>query len=124
MCIFSRPVEKVFGTNIFARYVREEEIVDKFTRKIINHQFVAYSMNFAAAGELAMVLPIPVDSKRNNEDAVEFINLEKYSDFFKDLGKAFEPTFLSDGLVTRSATLGIPKSILTVHTVGDFDASY
>ena len=76
MCCFSRPVQRVSATNIFARSSAD------------GRQFVVYSMTLKAAENLAMILPLPVPV-RTAEDAVKFINLEKYADFFHDLHRGF-----------------------------------
>ena len=62
MCLFSRPVQSVSGTSIFARS-------DDGGR-----QFVVYSMTLRAKEELAMVLPLPV-IRGSGEKAVTFIDL-------------------------------------------------
>ncbi len=72
MCCFSGTVESVSDTNIFARFAAKGE------------QFLAYSMKLRTDKELAMILPIPVPSK-TKDDAVKFIDLEGYPDFFKDI---------------------------------------
>jgi hypothetical protein len=110
MCCFSQPVEMVADTNIFARGSN-------------GRQFLVYRMRYAAAGDLAMVLPLPVPP-RPAEDAVRFINLQRYPDFFEDMNRGF-PQWLS---LSRSA--GGLKSLpegpptLQVHDVGDFEASF
>jgi hypothetical protein len=78
MCCFSRPVQKVADTSIFARAGKDDK------------QFLVYSMLLAAKEDLAMILPIPTprDSK---EDAVRFISLKAYPEFFKDMEKPFVP---------------------------------
>ena len=76
MCCFSGKVDSVTNTNIFARAVKG------------GNQFLVYSMQFKAGSDLAMILPIPTP-KDSKEDAVKFINLEKYENFFDDLHKAF-----------------------------------
>ncbi len=48
MCCFSRPVDRVANTNIFARSGKE------------GRQFLVYSMTLSAKEDLAMILPIPV----------------------------------------------------------------
>ena len=105
MCIFSGNVEHVGGTNLFAR-------------KDGNKQFLVYSMDVSAKDSVAMILPIPVSSQA--EDAVKFINLEGYEDFFKDMAKAFVE-------VTKSASRGAACfgiHPLQVHEVGAFVASF
>ena len=56
MCCFSKPVELVADTYIFARSDN-------------GRQFLVYSMSYAAPSELAMVLPLPVPPD-TPEDAV------------------------------------------------------
>ena len=48
MCCFSGPVDRVAGTQIFARLKDEA------------NQFVVYSMTLSSKSEVAMILPIPV----------------------------------------------------------------
>lgn len=108
MCIFSRPVEIVSDTNIFAR-----------TRN--GRQVLVYGMTYAAASDLAMVLPLPVILGMP-EDAVSFINMERYPDFFDDLKSGFPPRMLLTLSVgSRSVSLDEPK--LKVHDVGSYEAS-
>lgn len=110
MCCFSRPVERVANTNIFARSSKE------------GRQFLVYSMTISAREDLAMILPIPVP-KESKEAAVRFINLEKYPDFFQDMNKGFPPppsrsrNGSSLGLATKSAPLPVVE-------VGSFEASF
>ncbi|MDA8746045.1 hypothetical protein N9N28_15575 [Rubripirellula amarantea] len=107
MCIFSQSVEDVSDTSIFARLEN-------------GHQFLVYRMSYAAANELAMVLPLPVPTA-TAEEAVRFISLQQYPTFFDDM---------LSGFPTRSATLSLGRGapvaagILSVHDVGDFDASF
>jgi hypothetical protein len=110
MCCFSQPVELVSDTNIFARGVN-------------GRQYLVYSMRFAAAGDLAMVLPLPVPP-RSPEDAVRFINLERYPAFFDDMARGFPRRWVASlgrGM-TDSASPAAPK--LQVHEVGSFEASF
>jgi hypothetical protein len=76
MCCFSRPVDLVANTNIFARATKD------------GRQFLVYSMTLSAKDDLAMILPLPTP-KDSKEEAVKFINLEKYADFFKDMLAGF-----------------------------------
>src|SRR4051794_38529207 len=76
MCCFSKPVDLVADTNIFARDSRD------------GRQFLVYGMRFKAGEDLAMILPIPAP-KNSAEDAVEFISLKKYEGFFDDMNKGF-----------------------------------
>jgi len=112
MCCFSRKVDLVADTNIFARASKE------------GRQFLVYSMRFKAGEELAMILPIPVP-KGSKEDAVKFINLEKYPDFFTDLRAGFpEPASGSLGGTRGPAKDKADKPKLAVVDVGAFVASF
>src|SRR5262249_40497355 len=86
-------------------------------------QFLVYSMTYAAAADLAMVLPLPVPPNPA-EDAVRFINLERYPAFFEDLRHGF-PVIETKGLwlgPRPAASSSAPK--LRVHEVGSFEASF
>ena len=111
MCCFSRPVEDVSDTKIFARLGNGVD------------QFIAYSMALVAKESLAMVLPLPV-VKGSGEKAVKFINLEKYPRLFEDLWKGF-PALRSRaeaGPFGYAPAAAQPK--LEVQSVGSFDASF
>ncbi len=110
MCCFSGQVQRVADTNIFARASAE------------GRQFLVYSMNFKADDAVAMILPLPVP-KESKEDAVKFINLEKYEDFFADLNRGFpEPPTARPGSLDADAPLADPQ--LKVVEVGSFEASF
>jgi hypothetical protein len=111
MCCFSRPVQDVSNTKIFARLGTGVD------------QFVAYAMNLSASEDLAMVLPIPV-VLGSGEKAVKFINLEKYPKLFDDLWKGFPQPPMSRGGAGPFAAGGTPPQKLEVQSVGAFDASY
>src|SRR5690242_19608076 len=99
MCCFSRPIEDVSETKIFARLGSGVS------------QFVAYSMQMSAKEDLSMVLPIPV-VKGTDEKDVKFINLEKYPRMFDDLWSGFpvpRSSFLGDPLGPAAAA-GEPKA--------------
>lgn len=111
MCCFSRPVPYVAGTKIFARLTGAR-------------QRLVYGMSFAAAEELAMVLPLPVAAGAG-EAAVGFVDLSGYRTFFADLEAGFPRIMLpaaKGGLSYRGAIQPLPR--LKVHEVGDFEASF
>jgi hypothetical protein len=108
MCCFSKPVDVVADTNIFARAAKDDR------------QFLVYSMRFHSGEDLAMILPIPTP-KASAEDAVKFISLKKYEDFFDDLRKGF-PEPKSDGRGDHGN--GPKPGGLAVVEVGDFIASF
>lgn len=93
-----------------------------FARMDSERQYLVYAMTYAAGDELAMLLPLPVQAG-HGDDAVTFIDLHGYPDFFDDLSKAFEPPPDSLGIAVFSAGGGV-RSRLQVHKVGDFEASY
>ena len=111
MCCFSQPVETVADTNIFARAAKN------------GRQYLVYSMKFAANEDLAMILPIPTP-KGSPDDAVKFVNLEKYPDLFLDMKKGFPvPTPLRGEGVKKDDSP--PKALaLPVVQVGSFVASF
>ena len=110
MCCFSRPVQSISATNIFARPAES------------GRQFLAYSMTLKAKEDLAMVLPLPVQAG-SGEKTVTFINLKNYAAFFTDLRSGFPmPILNSKGLATRGDAPA--KLKLEVTQVGDFEASY
>src|SRR5512145_3377158 len=104
MCCFSQPVELVADTNIFARGDNDR-------------QFLVYSMSYAAPTDLAMVLPLPVPTD-SSEDAVRFINLQRYPTFFSYMSSGFpvRMAFLK-GRGKAAISLDAPK--LRVHDVGE-----
>jgi len=108
MCCFSGKVDLVADTNIFARASKD------------GRQFLVYSMRFKAGDDLAMILPIPTP-KNSAEDAVKFINLEKYPNFFDDLTKGF-PLPRADRN-TKNAPKEAPGGLAVVE-VGKFVASF
>lgn len=109
MCIFSAAVQHVSQTSIYARGTGKEQIL-------------VYSMSLAASTELAMILPLPV-APGSGEDAVRFIDLSPYPEFFSDLRSAF-PMFLSLGFAAPSAVPAFAPQTLKVHDVGSFEASF
>lgn len=111
MCCFSRAVEHVSATRIFARRLGD------------GTQALVYSMSVSFGTELAMVLPIPVPPG-SAEDAVRFIDLSGYPTFFDDLKTAFPGVgFLA--MKGPAARFGPPvEQKLVVHEVGDFEASF
>ena len=111
MCCFSRPVQSVSATQIFARS-------GAGTR-----QFLVYSMTLRAKEELAMVLPLPFYPGSSGQ-SLNFIDLKDYPDFFADLRKGF-PEPLAQPTLGKSRSLGAaPDAKLEVVTVGNFEASF
>ncbi len=110
MCCFSQPVLFVNSTRIFARMSEPAR------------QALAYQMNFGSKEDMAMILPLPVPPG-SGEDALRFINLEGYKEFFEDLDSGFpRPESLSRGNVVP--TDAVDAEPLKVEQVGAFEASF
>lgn len=108
MCCFSGRV-KVEHTDIFARSAPK------------GRQYLVYQMSVLANNDVAMILPLPVPPK-SADDAVRFINLEKYPKFFEDLERTFfEPT---PNLRGGGGGLGSDAKPLPVVEVGSYAASF
>lgn len=105
MCMFSGDISEVSATHIFAR-------------SDADWQFLVYQMTYAASEELAMVLPLPV-AISSPDDAVQFISLESYPDFFADLYSGFPTRSLA-----YAAGIDLSADELLVHDVGMYEASY
>lgn len=112
MCIFSQPVQDVCGTQIFARVIGGAP----------PRQILVYEMAFSAAGDLAMLLPLPTP-KDSAEDAVEFVSLESYPKFFEEMEAGF-PRLVAHAGSTNSDDPPMRSATLKVHSVGSFEASF
>lgn len=110
MCIFSAQVSSVANTKIFARSAADS-----------SRQFLVYAMQYQAGSELAMILPLPVPPS-SPEDAVRFIDLSGYPEFFDDMDIGFILPQAA-GIFTFGADLA-DKQTLAVHEVGSFQASF
>lgn len=110
MCCFSRLVEEVKNTRIFARLGAK------------GNQVLIYQMALHAKEDLAMVLPIPV-AKGTGEDGVTFFDLSKYATLFEDLNRLFPvPKSFADPFGGPPRAAGVSK--LKVQSVGAYDASF
>ena len=98
-------------TRIFGRFVTKER------------QVLAYQMSLDTPADVAMILPIPVVQPAK-EDAVKFIDLSGYQDFFSDLEKGFPTRSYSKGGVSPGSLPDTDRKPLKVHAVGSFDASF
>ncbi len=104
MCCFSGNVSRVANTRIFGRVTPNAT------------QILVYQMEYAAESDLAMILPLPTPPHAA-DDAVRFIDLSAYPEFFTDMEKGFP--------YTRQPVTGHGrKPQLQVQTVGSFDASF
>lgn len=114
MCCFSGYVETVGDTSIFAG--PDQHAAGK--------QVLVYEMSYAAAHELAMVLPLPI-LPGTGDDAVDFIDLSGYAGFFDDLANGFVPPAPDpDEGYLGGGDHEPPRPKLAVHDVGDFEASF
>jgi hypothetical protein len=112
MCCFSRHVEHVSNTNIFARSASA------------GRQFLVYGMSLETPEDLAMILPIPVP-KGSADDAVRFISLKDYPAFFDDMRRGFpQPAAAGRAKDESSLALANKPKPLPVVEVGDFGASF
>jgi hypothetical protein len=81
-------------------------------------------MHFQSLEDLAMILPIPTPGD-SPEDAVTFINLKEYENFFGDMHKGF-PVPKAEGRGVALGGIAPPKPApeLKVVDVGAFEASF
>ena len=110
MCCFSRPIESVSSTRIFARRLPDQRMA------------VVYSMQIVASEDLAMVLPLPV-FRPNDAGALEFVDLSGYKDFFKDMEAGF-PRPVARSMTKGAMLYSADRSTLEIHQVGAFEASF
>jgi len=111
MCCFTAPVEHIGNTSIFARLSGT------------GTQFLVYQMNYRAAQPLAMILPLPV-ALPSHENAVRFIDLKGYPEFFHDMDYGFyvpPPVGTADDPMAAASPAA---GALEVETVGDYVASF
>jgi hypothetical protein len=106
MCCFSRPVERVEQTRIYARSEGAR-------------QLIVYELKLVADGELAMVLPIPV-LRGSGDDAITFVDLTSSPAFFR----ALEYAFRSQAIQPQSRAAAPASKRLAVQQVGSFEASF
>lgn len=113
MCCFSREIDRVADTNLFARASKD------------GRQFLIYSMELSTKDDVAMILPIPVP-KDVKEDAVKFINLEKYPKIFDDLDNGFPkpPPPRATRSDPKPDEIPLSEPPLKVVEVGSFEASF
>ena len=109
MCCFTGPVRDVSATKIFARRNNRS-------------QYLVYQMTVHSDAENAMVLPLPV-VLGGPEDAVRFISLEDYPEFFDHMSKLFESREMVFESAAGFGVSAAPKA-LEIHSVGAFEASW
>ncbi len=110
MCCFSRPVQRVARTRIFARPT------------YAGRQVVVYAMELTAAEPLAMILPVPVKAGGDPKE-FKFINLEAYPEFFADLDRGF-PVPPPPAALAFANSYPSRAAKLEVVSVGAFEASF
>lgn len=111
MCCFSQPVERVNRTRIFCRLSGR------------GTQYVTYQMDYKSAVPNAMILPLPT-RQGAPDDALRFIDLSNYDDFFQDLNRGFPPLRRFTDALRIGAPAAGDAGVLAVHEVGDFVASF
>jgi hypothetical protein len=99
MGCFSGNVARVGNTRIFARATGS------------GTQYLVYQMEYAADDDLALILPLPTPPN-SSADAVRWIDLSTYPQFFQDLTNGFP--------LGETAPQHAPK----MSRVGSFDASF
>jgi hypothetical protein len=128
MCCFSpvsAPVSllsRLFGSWAIPRVrVADTSIFARFGDAGV--QCLAYSMELSAAGDVAMILPLPV-VPGSGEGAVTFVSLERHARFFETMRLLFEIPATRDSASKRRPKFLplVPK--LKVHEVGSFEASF
>jgi hypothetical protein len=114
---------QITQTRIFARHTRP------------GYQAIVYNMVIASERQAAMILPIPV-APGSGEEALIFHDLSAYPEFFTDLDNAclseqVNDPFFSSMLLELGAedlfdcgSAAEPASLIQVHEVGDYEASY
>ncbi len=110
LCCFSRPVQRVARTRIFARPT------------YAGRQVVVYAMELTAAESLAMILPVPVKAGSDPQE-FKFISLEAYPEFFEDLNLGF-PVPPPPLAMPAENALSARAFKLEVVSVGAFEASF
>src|SRR6185503_5916508 len=108
---FAAPRVHVANTSIFARRLNERE------------QGLVYSLELSVAGEVAMILPLPV-LPGLGDDAVTFVNVEKHPDFFGDMLRLFFPPETTRAQAKSRTFIALSAPTLKVHEVGSFEASF
>jgi len=99
-------------THIFAGHGRED------------FQSIVYDLSIASSAHAAMILPLPVVIG-DSSDVINFIDLSAYPDFFDDLNRVCVCEYDSFTTDFDSVCGGLePESVLAVHQVGDYEASY
>lgn len=112
MCCFSGKVQEVSGTQIFARAVEN------------GRQLLVYSMYLSTQTDVAMILPLPVPAGAA-EDALRFISLKEYPEFFEHLKRGFpEPVSRAKPGAVPTAKAEAAPAKLEVVEVGNFEASF
>ena len=111
MCCFSLPVRMVSSTHIFARPLEG------------GRQLLVYGMTVEISEDVAMILPIPVPPG-SGDDAVKFVDLSACPEFFEHLDRLFPRPLSLGGPAVGMPSRAAPQSMLVVHDVGDFEASF
>ena len=144
MCCFSKPIAHVSATSILARATGQGRQVLAYEMRLavapsagagLGRRLLDLALRAAGgrparpdvglgaeASEVAMILPLPVPVGAA-DDALRFIDLSGYPNFFSDLRRGFPMEFQA---LTRGGPVPQPaaKAVLKVEKVGSFEASF
>lgn len=93
-----------------------------FARTAGDEQVIVYQNYIVSDEPAAMILPIP--EATNQENAVEFINMENHEYFFRDLNWCFQSERDRQMREARFKSCSLGLDALAVEDVGSFIASY
>lgn len=119
MCIIT--AEEIEAEKQFWLNVSKTSIFASHTKP--GYQSIVYSLSIQSDRSAAMILPLPVQ-KGSGEEALRFIDMSSYADFFDDLSRICQPEFQMATFALCEDLEVAPASILAVHEVGDYEASY
>jgi hypothetical protein len=106
------PTVHVADTSIFARFTG------------ITTQALVYSMELSVAGDVAMILPLPV-RPGSGEDGATFVSLADHAKFFDNMRSLFTMPMPAQARSAKGGFhLPLPEPRLKVHEVGSFEASF
>lgn len=99
MAIFSGSISRTANTRIFARTTND------------NKQYLALQLDYAADSDVALIVPLPTPPD-TAPDAVRFIDLAHYPEFFVDLANGFPiaRSVPTPGSVEDGAYVPLPRT--------------
>ncbi len=128
MCCFSRVsapacfLSRIFGSWAEPRvHVADTSIFGRFIEPGV--QCLVYSMELSVAGDVAMILPLPV-VRGAGEAAATFVSLEQHAGFFDAMRELFEIPAQRSAASKATPRFLATAPKLKVHDVGSFEASF